>query len=137
MPLTPLSLSLSLPPCLTFLSLCLYVFLPPLSLYLSVFLWVYLYLSPSFLVGTIQTYLDPVNISTVESKYPEVRKGGNFRPKECTARERLAVIIPCRNRTQHLHILLNNLLRLLIKQRLDFTIFVIDQVCRDEFMGRS
>ncbi|KAK3793560.1 hypothetical protein RRG08_023877 [Elysia crispata] len=79
------------------------------------------------LVGTIQTYLDPVNISTVESKYPEVRKGGNFRPKECTARERLAVIIPCRNRTQHLHILLNNLLRLLIKQRLDFTIFVIDQ----------
>ncbi|RUS87392.1 hypothetical protein EGW08_004846 [Elysia chlorotica] len=82
---------------------------------------------PKDLVGPIQTYLDPVNISTVESRYPEVEKGGNFRPRECLPLERLAVIIPCRNRTQHLHVLLNNLLRVLIKQRLDFTIFVIDQ----------
>ncbi|RUS73395.1 hypothetical protein EGW08_018834, partial [Elysia chlorotica] len=77
--------------------------------------------------GQFATALDPVQLYQVEQKYPEVSDGGHYQPRQCKAREKLAIIIPCRNREHHLYILLYNLLRLLIKQRLDFSIFVIDQ----------
>ncbi|GFO37473.1 beta-1,4-galactosyltransferase 1 [Plakobranchus ocellatus] len=82
---------------------------------------------PAELVGFVNTNLTDVSLSTVEAKYPAIQKGGNYQPNDCQAREKLALILPCRNRTAHLNILLNNLLKILIKQKLDFTVFVIDQ----------
>ncbi|GFO44911.1 beta-1,4-galactosyltransferase 1 [Plakobranchus ocellatus] len=82
---------------------------------------------PPELVGRFDTNLNPVMLAAVERKYPEVTMGGHYHPKDCRAREKLAIIIPCRKREQHLYILLNNLLRMLIRQKLDFSIFVIDQ----------
>ncbi|XP_012935857.2 beta-N-acetyl-D-glucosaminide beta-1,4-N-acetylglucosaminyl-transferase, partial [Aplysia californica] len=53
--------------------------------------------------------------------------GGSHRPQSCRSAERLAIIIPYRNRFEHLHILLNTLIPLLVRQLADFRIFVIDQ----------
>ncbi|KAK3764571.1 hypothetical protein RRG08_066435 [Elysia crispata] len=54
-------------------------------------------------------------------------KDGHNSPKNCKATEKLAIIIPFRNRYRHLFILLPNLIPMLIKQGLNFTIFLIEQ----------
>lgn len=54
--------------------------------------------------------------------------GGVFRPPDCTARHRVAIVIPYRNREEHLKLLLRNLHPILARQQLDYGIFVIDQV---------
>ncbi|XP_059142359.1 beta-1,4-galactosyltransferase 4-like [Physella acuta] len=59
--------------------------------------------------------------------YPEVEKGGRIRPKNCVAQERVAIIIPFRNRFVHLYILLNNLIPMMQRQKIDATFFVIEQ----------
>ena len=59
---------------------------------------------------------------------PKLRPGGRYAPVDCVARHRTAVIIPYRNREQHLRTLLRNLHPILQRQQLDYGIFVIDQV---------
>jgi N-terminal region of glycosyl transferase group 7 len=54
--------------------------------------------------------------------------GGEWRPPGCTAITRLAVIIPCRDRDQHLRILLRHLIPILQRQQVHFRIFVVEQV---------
>ncbi|KAH9514652.1 hypothetical protein Btru_023201 [Bulinus truncatus] len=57
-----------------------------------------------------------------------MEKGGRLRPSECVPRQRLAIIIPYRNRYPHLHIALHNLIPLLKRQQADVTFFVIEQI---------
>lgn len=64
----------------------------------------------------------------MERELSNIEVGGNFKPKECVARHRVAIIIPYRNRTEHLSILLYNLHQLLPRQQIDYSIFVIEQV---------
>ncbi len=59
---------------------------------------------------------------------PEVQAGGNWRPEHCMARHKVAVIIPYRDREEHLTILLYYLHPMLQKQQLDYTVFVVEQV---------
>ncbi|KAH9512755.1 Beta-1,4-galactosyltransferase 2 [Bulinus truncatus] len=49
----------------------------------------------------------------------ELIKDGHLIPSNCTPRQKLALIFPYRNRSNHLHILLNNLIPLLIRQQAD------------------
>ncbi|XP_033736264.1 beta-N-acetyl-D-glucosaminide beta-1,4-N-acetylglucosaminyl-transferase-like [Pecten maximus] len=53
--------------------------------------------------------------------------GGHFRPSICTGVGRTAIIIPYRDRKKHLLQYLNNVLPKLLRQQIDFTIFVIEQ----------
>ncbi|XP_046361309.2 beta-1,4-galactosyltransferase 4-like [Haliotis rufescens] len=62
----------------------------------------------------------------LKTKYPS-HSGDRYRPERCRSKQRLAVIIPYRDREQHLVILLNNLIPFLNKQQADFTIFVAEQ----------
>ena len=55
-------------------------------------------------------------------------KGGQWRPCDCKAKSKLALIIPFRNRHQHLYVFLNNIIPLLQYQKRDFRIYVIEQV---------
>jgi hypothetical protein len=54
--------------------------------------------------------------------------GGYWKPSRCISRQRVAIIIPFRDREEHLCILLKNLLPILILQQLEFRIFVVEQV---------
>ncbi|RUS70079.1 hypothetical protein EGW08_022154 [Elysia chlorotica] len=54
-------------------------------------------------------------------------KDGHYSPKNCTPHENVAIIIPFRDRLAHLFILLPTLIPMLIKQGVQFTIFVIEQ----------
>lgn len=59
---------------------------------------------------------------------PELLAGGSWRPTGCTARHKVAVIVPYRDRREHLRILLSHLHPILQRQQLDYTIFVVEQV---------
>jgi len=60
---------------------------------------------------------------------PALLPGGVGRPRDCTARHRVAVIVPYRDRQQHLNILLSHLHPMLQRQQLDYRIYVVEQVC--------
>ncbi|BFZ05133.1 hypothetical protein BsWGS_08172 [Bradybaena similaris] len=84
-------------------------------------------LNPPGLVGLSKPFLGKTDFKTIRSLFPGMEKGGRIKPANCTARQRLAVIIPFRNRHTHLTILLRNLIPFLQKQMADATIFVIEQ----------
>ena len=57
-----------------------------------------------------------------------MKPGGLYQPNECKTREKIAILIPYRNREKHLKILLNHLHPILQRQNLYYEIFVINQV---------
>lgn len=59
--------------------------------------------------------------------------GGHYRPPDCIARHRVAIIVPYRDREKHLRLFLHHLHPILQRQQLDYTIFVIEQTDRRRF----
>lgn len=90
-------------------------------------------LIPPNLVGYIPTKMDVPSLEAVESEFPDLMPGGHFRPKECTSRHRVAILIPYRNRTEHLQIFIYNIHRVLARQQIDYGVFVIEQGDDKEF----
>jgi len=71
----------------------------------------------------------------VQKENPQVAKG-RYHPAECSALQRVAILIPHRNREKHLLYLLEHLHPFLQRQQLDYGIYVIHQVrqlCRGVF----
>lgn len=60
-------------------------------------------------------------------------ENGCYKPNDCIPEENLLVIVPFRNREQHLNILLNNLHPLLQKQKLSYCILVSEQYDQGKF----
>ena len=54
--------------------------------------------------------------------------GGIYAPSDCEPRQRLAIIIPFRNREPQLQILLRHLHPFLQRQKRSYRIFVVEQV---------
>ncbi|XP_075541740.1 beta-1,4-N-acetylgalactosaminyltransferase bre-4-like [Dermacentor variabilis] len=79
------------------------------------------------LVGYIPIRMDVPSLEAVENEFPEVMQGGRFRPKECTSRHRVAILVPYRNRAEHLKIFIYNIHKVLSRQQIDYGIFVIEQ----------
>ncbi|XP_014484777.1 PREDICTED: beta-1,4-N-acetylgalactosaminyltransferase bre-4-like [Dinoponera quadriceps] len=85
-------------------------------------------LIPPNLVGpVVVSKLLPPSLSEMEKTFAEVKAGGTGRPADCVARHRVAIIIPFRDRLQHLQALLYNLHPILLRQQIDYQIFVIEQ----------
>uniref|UniRef100_A0A1I8AB40 Beta-1,4-N-acetylgalactosaminyltransferase n=1 Tax=Steinernema glaseri TaxID=37863 RepID=A0A1I8AB40_9BILA len=62
-----------------------------------------------------------------------VQPGGRWRPTDCVARHKVAIIIPYRDRHSHLTRLLNFLYPILRQQRIDFRFIVTEQYGDDLF----
>lgn len=58
---------------------------------------------------------------------PTLKPGGLGQPKQCIAKESVALVVPYRSRGTHLGILLANLHPLLQHQQADYGIFVVEQ----------
>ncbi|CAL1677035.1 unnamed protein product [Lasius platythorax] len=84
-------------------------------------------LIPPNLVGPVLVSKSPPPLSEVERSFVEVKAGGRGRPADCIARHRVAIIIPFRDRPQHLQTLLYNLHPILLRQQIEYQIFVIEQ----------
>uniref|UniRef100_A0A669BQK4 Beta-1,4-galactosyltransferase n=1 Tax=Oreochromis niloticus TaxID=8128 RepID=A0A669BQK4_ORENI len=68
-----------------------------------------------------------LSLAEVERKNPLVVRGGRYRPPDCVARHRTAIIIPHRHREHHLKFLLYYLHPFLQRQQLTYGIYVIHQ----------
>ena len=60
--------------------------------------------------------------------FPWVMTGGRSIPEDCHARHHVAIIIPFRDRDNHLRTFLYNIHPFLRRQQLDYGIYIIEQV---------
>ncbi|XP_055954711.1 beta-1,4-galactosyltransferase 4 isoform X2 [Patella vulgata] len=74
-------------------------------------------------------------LEDLNNKYQKYKPelGGKFKPLECQEREKLAIIIPYRDRQRHLMDFLSHMPPMLLRQRVEFTIFVIEQDPQEKF----
>ncbi|XP_029020645.1 beta-1,4-galactosyltransferase 1-like [Betta splendens] len=80
------------------------------------------------LVGPLRVEFNtPVNLEQIKSDNPNVQHGGRFKPKDCEALQKVAIIIPFRNRDEHLKYWLYYLHPILQRQQLDYGVYVINQ----------
>ncbi|XP_060069242.1 putative uncharacterized protein DDB_G0290989 [Ylistrum balloti] len=83
-------------------------------------------LIPPTIVGKVPVTTAVYSWESLEDKFHDIQMGGRYRPTHCTARHRVAIILPFRDREIHLKIFLNNLHPFLQKQQLDYAIFIVD-----------
>lgn len=57
-----------------------------------------------------------------------IEKGGHWTPKRCTSKHKIAIIIPYRNRLHNLKIFLLNMHPFLMKQRIEYSIYLIEPI---------
>eukprot|EP00062_Callorhinchus_milii_P001798 gi/632937947/ref/XP_007901641.1/ PREDICTED: beta-1,4-galactosyltransferase 4 [Callorhinchus milii] len=69
---------------------------------------------------------EKLTLEQVQAKNPDVM-GGQYRPQECLPLQRVAIVIPYRNREKHLLYLMEHLHPFLQRQLLDYGIYVINQ----------
>uniref|UniRef100_A0A8D0GRR2 Beta-1,4-galactosyltransferase n=1 Tax=Sphenodon punctatus TaxID=8508 RepID=A0A8D0GRR2_SPHPU len=69
----------------------------------------------------------------LEKANPELREGGRYAPQNCKALQKVALIIPFRNREEHLKYWLYYLHPILQRQQLDYGVYVINQDGEETF----
>lgn len=84
-------------------------------------------------LGPVNVNKTEIELEWVEKKFPEVLLGGRYAPPNCTARYRVAIIVPYRDRQQHLAIFLNHMHPFLMKQQIEYGIFIIEQEGNKDF----
>nr|CAD2163584.1 unnamed protein product [Meloidogyne enterolobii] len=83
---------------------------------------------PPNLKGKIDVDMRSLKLEEIEEEYKDLWPGGHWRPKECKSRQKVAIVVPYRNREPHLRTFLHNIHRFLQKQQLDYAIFVVEQI---------
>lgn len=86
-------------------------------------------LIPPHLKGTIKIDTTFESLESVEDKYRGcLLPGGWYKPKECNSNNRVAIVIPYRDRGTQLPVFLKNLHPFLMRQQIEYGIFVVEQV---------
>uniref|UniRef100_A0A4W5KIN9 Beta-1,4-galactosyltransferase n=1 Tax=Hucho hucho TaxID=62062 RepID=A0A4W5KIN9_9TELE len=80
------------------------------------------------LVGPLRVeFSTPVSLDTVRKENPSLQEGGRYKPHDCFALQKVALIIPFRLRDNHLKFWLYYLHPILQRQQLDYGVYVINQ----------
>ena len=83
---------------------------------------------PETLLGaSLDINLNPVPLEETAANNINVKLGGHWEPSNCTARYRVVIVIPFRDRHSHLSTLLHYLHPLLQGQQVNYTIVVVEQ----------
>ncbi|MGH0126766.1 UNVERIFIED_CONTAM: hypothetical protein FKN15_040420 [Acipenser sinensis] len=80
--------------------------------------------------GVIDVNMTEITMDEIHqnfSKYLDIQPAGHWKPKDCKPRWKVAILIPFRNRLEHLPILFRHLIPMLQRQRLQFAFYVIEQ----------
>ncbi|NP_001086280.1 UDP-Gal:betaGlcNAc beta 1,4- galactosyltransferase, polypeptide 4 S homeolog [Xenopus laevis] len=89
-------------------------------------------LSP-LLRGAVPLKFEPsLSLNQVKKENPQV-ENGRYQPESCKAQQKVAILIPHRNRERHLLYLLKHLHPFLQRQQLDYGIYVIHQAGNQKF----
>uniref|UniRef100_A0A8C3JVC3 Beta-1,4-galactosyltransferase n=1 Tax=Calidris pygmaea TaxID=425635 RepID=A0A8C3JVC3_9CHAR len=89
-------------------------------------------LSPYLRGASKLTFKASLTLEEVQKENPQVVKG-RYHPTECSALQRVAILIPHRSREKHLLYLLEHLHPFLQRQQLDYGIYVIHQAGTTKF----
>ncbi|XP_045451475.1 beta-1,4-N-acetylgalactosaminyltransferase bre-4-like [Melitaea cinxia] len=84
-------------------------------------------------LGPVSVNKTEIELDEVEKKYPEVQRGGFYAPPNCSARHKVAIIVPYRDRQQHLAIFLKHMHPFLMKQQIEYGIFIVEQEGTTDF----
>ncbi|KAL4640248.1 beta-1,4-galactosyltransferase 1-like isoform X1 [Arapaima gigas] len=80
------------------------------------------------LVGPLRVeFSEPLSLDTVRANNPKLLEGGHYKPKDCIALQKVAIIIPFRHRDEHLKFWLHYLHPILQRQQLDYGVYIINQ----------
>ncbi|VDM64156.1 unnamed protein product [Angiostrongylus costaricensis] len=90
----------------------------------------YCTLNSSEFQGRISINKTQSDMEELERRYQYLKPGGHHIPEDCKATTRAAIIVPYRDREAHLKIFLNNMHPFLTRQKLDYSIIVVEQVDR-------
>ncbi|XP_059144213.1 beta-1,4-galactosyltransferase 4-like [Physella acuta] len=83
----------------------------------------------STLQGEIKCTCDgKTTLEDLTKLFPFVQPGGRVQPTGCQARERVAIIVPYRDRYPHLLIFIHMMIPVLQRQHVDATLFIIEQL---------
>ncbi|XP_031637693.1 beta-1,4-N-acetylgalactosaminyltransferase bre-4-like [Contarinia nasturtii] len=86
-------------------------------------------LNPPNLKGPIKADTEFESLSSIEKRFRDLLlPGGWYKPQKCNPKDRVAIVIPYRDRADHLPIFLKNIHSLLMKQQVEYGIFVIEQI---------
>ncbi|XP_052892736.1 beta-1,4-N-acetylgalactosaminyltransferase bre-4 [Anopheles moucheti] len=89
---------------------------------------------PPNLDGPIDVDVAFEPLSAVEKRFAfKLQPGGQYTPPDCTARNRVAIVVPYRDREQHLPIFLKNIHPFLMKQQLEYGIYIVEQTAGSSF----
>ena len=88
---------------------------------------------PPSLVGRLNVIEDVLDWKDINGMHPTISKGGKYKPEECRSVSKVAVIIPYRDREEHLKIFLNYIHPILQRQRLEYGVYVINQAGSGKF----
>ncbi|XP_077365421.1 beta-1,4-galactosyltransferase 1-like [Festucalex cinctus] len=92
--------------------------------------------TPPDLVGPLRVEFDQrrsLDKIVVEVSAPSLRMGGRYKPPNCIAQHKVAIVIPFRNRHEHLKHWLYYLHPILMRQQLDYGVYVINQAGEGAF----
>ena len=67
------------------------------------------------------------SMESMEKTYKFLHLGGRYKPQNCRARHRVAIIVPYRDREDHLRTFLYNMHSFLPRQQVDYGIFIVEQ----------
>ncbi|XP_051257366.1 beta-1,4-galactosyltransferase 2 [Dicentrarchus labrax] len=90
--------------------------------------------NPPGLVGRLLIeFSSQMTMERVQKENPNVTDGGRYTPPDCRPRWKVAIIIPFRHRENHLKYWLHYLHPILRRQRIDYGIYIINQLGEDTF----
>ncbi|CAC5409098.1 B4GALT6 [Mytilus coruscus] len=81
---------------------------------------------PDSLYGYIPLNRSVLNMTILKSIHSYM-EGGHYGPPNCTPVQKVAIIVPYRDRKKQLQVFLNNMIPKLKRQQLEFAIYVIEQ----------
>uniref|UniRef100_A0A8C2I6S9 UDP-Gal:betaGlcNAc beta 1,4- galactosyltransferase, polypeptide 2 n=1 Tax=Cyprinus carpio TaxID=7962 RepID=A0A8C2I6S9_CYPCA len=84
---------------------------------------------PPGLVGRLLIeFSSQITLERVQRENPNVTEGGKYTPPDCRPKQKVAIIIPFRHRDNHLKYWLHYLHPVLRRQKIDYGIYIINQV---------
>ena len=70
---------------------------------------------------------DIPEMEAMTDMFPMLEAGGRWRPRECEAGHKVAIIVPYRDREPHLRAFLLNIHRFLQKQQIEYGVYIVEQ----------
>jgi hypothetical protein len=78
--------------------------------------------------GAVKVQTDNIpSMEEMEKTYSFLEDGGHFKPNQCIARHRVAIIVPFPDREEHLRTFLFYMHSFLPRQQVDYGIFIVEQ----------